>query len=461
MGLALLDHLPAGAILRPPEARPEPPVDPARVYTLREKILDSLLPGQRAVCEDIEHRTVAFVAGLGAGKTRCLAAWITLLAIDNPGTKGAAFAPTGALVRDVVQGALEEFWDEMGVDYTYRASPLPEYLLRTPAGSTLVLCRSMENWARIIGLNLSFIGCDEIDTTKLPIARKAVDRFFGRLRAGKRRQLGLFSTPEGFGLLYSMFVEEIHKGRRKLYKGRTADNPYLPDDYLESLLENYPANLIKAYTEGEFVNMAAASVYPDFDRKLNASDINAPDEGDMVWVGMDFNVDRCWMVVIIRRGKQFHVIREHIARDTPACIETIKANYGDWIAARQLIVCPDASARNRNAQDAGIASIGMIKRAGIRMQYQSANPFIQDRVLSVNALILNGEGERRLLVHPSCRGVLRGLEQQSYDLNTQQPEKGDGGVDDLSGQMDALGYPIWQLAGIKPWRTGGAKLRVS
>jgi hypothetical protein len=460
MPLALLDHLPAGRILRRPEPRPEPPVDPTRVYTWREKLLDTLLPGQRAVCEDTTHRTVAFVAGLGAGKTRCLAAWVTLLALDNPGTAGAAFAPTGPLVRDVVQRSLEEFWDDFGVPFIYRASPLPQYLIATPAGSTVVLCRSMENWNRIIGMNLSFIGCDEIDTTKITIARKAVDRFFGRLRAGQRRQLGLFSTPEGFGLLYSMFVEEAGKGDRALYKGRTADNPYLPPDYLTSLQENYPANLIKAYTEGEFVNMAAAAVYPDFDRNLNASDIDAPDPDDMIWVGMDFNVDRCWMVLVIRRGIDFHVPCEHIARDTPACIALLHNLYGDWIKARQLIVCPDASARNRSAQDAGIASIGLMKRSGLRLQYQDANPFIQDRVLSVNAQILNGAGERHLFVNPACKGVLRGLEQHSYDLDTQQPEKGDGGVDDLSGQMDALGYAIWQLAGIKPWRTGGSSLRV-
>ena len=88
------------------------------------------------------------------------------------------------------------------------------------------------------------------------------------------------------------------------------------------------------------------------------------------------------------------------------------------------------------------------------------NPFIRDRVLSVNTLILNGNGDRRLFVHPKCAGVLKGLEQQAYDQGTQQPEKGDGGIDDLSGQMDALGYACWQLAGIKSWRVGKSKARV-
>jgi hypothetical protein len=33
-------------------------------------------------------------------------------------------------------------------------------------------------------------------------------------------------------------------------------------------------------------------------------------------------------------------------------------------------------------------------------------------------------------------------------------------VDDLSGQMDALGYVVWQLAGIKPWITGGTEIEL-
>ena len=57
--------------------------------------------------------------------------------------------------------------------------------------------------------------------------------------------------------------------------------------------------------------------------------------------------------------------------------------------------------------------------------------------------------------------MIRGLEQQPYDQATQQPQKGDGGEDDLSGQMDALGYAIWALRGIKPYVSGGSNFRFS
>lgn len=457
---ALFPHIPAGNVFDPPEPPPPPPADITAVAALRTRILDALLPAQLAVCSDTQNRTIAFVAGYGSGKTHCLCAWTTLLALENPGTRGAVFAPTGPLIRDVLLPSLESYWETIGVQFVFRASPLPEFRLALPSGPVTVLCRSMENWQRIVGMELSFIGSDEIDTSKTEIARQAVRKFLARLRTGSRRQLGLFSTPEGFGLLYSLFVEEADKPDRALYKGRTADNPHLPDDYLPTLLESYPANLIAAYTEGEFVNMSSASVYPDFDRDANASDRVGVTEDDTIYCGMDFNVGRCWMVSVVRHGREFHVVAEHIARDTPQCIETLLQHYAAWRDHGQLVLCPDASAKGRSSKDAGISDIGLLRRAGFRVEYQSANPFVRDRVLSVNALVLNGKGERLLRVAPACKGVVRGLEQHAYDQATQAPEKGDGGPDDLSGQMDALGYAIWRLAGIKPWRTGQTTVEV-
>ena len=460
--MSLLSACPGGTLLEPPK-----PTDPEYRGTaddseaLRQRIKADLLPYQKDVVEDKDHRIIGFVAGYGAGKSRTMCAWTVLCALDNPDTLGVMFAPTGPLVRDVVIRTMEDFLEQYGIEFTYRASPLPEFTLLLPEGPVVVLCRSMENWARIIGLNCSFICADEIDTSKIEIARRAVDKFLGRLRAGKRRQLGLFSTPEGFGILYSMFVEEAGKPDRALYKGRTADNPYLPPDFLDAMRENYSPALFKSYTEGEFCLLTQSPVYPEFDRHQNISTQSAPTERDVVWCGVDFNVNRCMMIICVQQGDGIHVIQEFVARDTPGVIERLLQEYGPWIDHNQLIVCPDASSQSKSTKNAGISDFGLMKRAGLRIQTQASNPFIRDRVLSLNTQILNAKGERHLFVHPDCKQMLRGLEQQAYDQATQQPMKGDGGVDDLSGQTDALGYAVWQLAGIKGYKTGSGKSRAA
>lgn len=377
------------------------------------------------------------------------------MALDNPNTTGILFAPTGPLVRDVLIRSLEDYWTELGIEFEYRASPLPEFKVMLPMGPVIVLCRSMENWQRIIGVNASFIGADEIDTSKVELAQRAVDKFLGRLRAGQRRQLGMFSTPEGFGILYQLFVEEADKPDRQLYRARTADNPHLPPDFLEGMRQNYSPALFQAYSEGIFCNLTQASVYPEFDRALNISTINQQTEGDTLWLGVDFNVGRCLIAVCIQRSDAVHVIAEHVARDTPGVIETILDHYGAWVDHGQLIVCPDASSQSRSTKNAGISDFGLMKQAGLRLQTQASNPFIRDRVNTVNALILNAKGERRLLVHPDCKLMIKGLEQHSFDQVSQQPTKGDGGELDLSGQMDALGYACWQLAGVTAWGVKG------
>lgn len=456
--MSILDRCPSGSLLEAPAA-------PVREFSesaeeaaaIRQKVMDGLLWYQKPIVEDTEHRMVSFVAGYGAGKTRTLCAWATMLSLDNPNCIGVLFAPTGPLVRDVLIRSLEDYWTELGIEFEYRASPLPEFRLMLPMGVATVLCRSMENWQRIIGTNAAWIGADEIDTSKTEIARRAVEKFLGRLRAGNRRQLGMFSTPEGFGILHALFVEEGHKEDRQLYRAKSTDNPHLPADFIDGMRENYPEALLQSYINGEFCNLTQASVYPEFDRGLNASAITQPDESDIVFCGVDFNVDRSWICCLVQRGDGLHVFRELIARDTPGVIEAIRQEFQPWIDHGQLIVCPDASSQNRSTKNAGISDFGLMKQAGLRLQTQASNPFIRDRVLSVNTLICNAKGERQLFVHPECKGMIKGLEQSAYDKATQQPVKGDGGPDDLTGQMDALGYAVWQLRGIKPYRTGSAR----
>lgn len=454
--MSILNACAGGTLLEPPTRRDSLHAPcPDDVEAFRQRILDDMLWYQRPIAQDTDHRIVGFVAGFGSGKTRTLCGWATLMALDNPGCLGALFAPTGPLVRDVLIRALEDYWEDLAVPYEFRASPLPEFTIHTPAGPATVLCRSMENWTRIIGLNLAWIGADEIDTSKTEVAQRAVEKFLGRLRAGNRRQLGMFSTPEGFGVLHHLFVELGHKPDRALYRAKSTDNPHLPADFLDGMRENYPEALLRSYIDGEFTNLTQASVYPEFDRELNTTALDAPTEADTLWVGVDLNVSRCWLAVCIQRGDGIHVIAEHIARDTPGVIETILEHYGAWVDHGQLVVCPDASSQSRSTKNAGISDFGLLKQAGLRLQTQASNPFIRDRVLTLNSLILNAKGERRLFVHPSCKGMIKGLEQQAYDLATQQPEKGDGGELDLSGQMDALGYSIWQMAGITAWGVKG------
>ncbi len=402
---------------------------------IKRRVLSGLLEYQRPICQDYDHRIIGFCAGYGAGKTTTMCAWATLCALDNPDTVGALFAPTGALVRDVVQRSLETFWDTHGVRYTYRASPLPEYELELPSGNVTILCRSMESWQRIIGVNLSFIGSDEIDTTKTDIAQRAIEKFLGRLRAGDRRQLGLFSTPEGFGTFYNLFVREGERDDRALYKARTADNPYLPPDFLQALLENYPAGLVKAYTEGEFCNLQQGAVYDRFDREKHLYEETFDVDREIIRIGMDFNVQNCNAAIgIVRRGELFIFDEISGAHDTDAMGAEIRRRFPD----QTIYGYPDASGSQRST-NAARTDIQILEQYRIQNRSPASNPHIRDRVAAVQALLCNGKGETRIHVSPKCIRLIECLEQQAYD------DKGDPSKDqNLDHMNDALGYLVWR-----------------
>ena len=156
--MTLLDRCAGGSILGAiEELTPDYRGTADDSEVLRQRIKADLLPYQKDVVDDQDHRIVGFVAGYGAGKSRTMCAWTVLCALDNPDTLGVMFAPTGPLVRDVVIRTMEDFLEQYGIEYVFRASPLPEFRLLLPEGPVTVLCRSMENWSRIIGLNCSFM----------------------------------------------------------------------------------------------------------------------------------------------------------------------------------------------------------------------------------------------------------------------------------------------------------------
>lgn len=395
---------------------------------------DLHLPHQVEFLSDTNHRILGLVAGFGAGKTRCLAGKAVLLAIANPGCLGLVLEPNNTMIRTLLVPELTNRFEDWGVEYEMRISPLPEIKLFFDGFTSTLYLRSFENWNRIRGDNAAFALVDEIDTADKNNSDKAWNLIQGRIRTGKVRQIGVVSTPEGYGLLYSIFVTNANDDRR-LIKAKTTDNIYLPPDYVESLRANYPPELIEAYINGEFVNLNTSSVYFDFSRTLNHSDRQI-EADDYLYIGLDFNVGKMAAVVFVKEGQWPIAVDEFFKlRDTSAMIAAIKQRYPEHYRKRQICLYPDASG-SASHTNASKSDIELIREAGLKVNAPRANPPIRDRILTVNVLILNSLGDRRFLVNTKrCPELLRTLEQQSYD-DKEMPDKSNG-LDHIG---DAMGY---------------------
>ena len=410
------------------------PEDTADLIT---RIRDDLHPGQLAFVDDTATQIIGISAGYGAGKTRALCAKAVMLAAANQGFIGAVMEPTGPLIRDIWQTDFDDFLDAYGIPYTFRASPLPEYMLHLPGGDTKILCRSFENWSRIIGLNLAWVLADEIDTVTPTIANKAFPKILGRLRSGNVRQFGAASTPEGFRWMWNTFGSDEAKQRvdRKLIKMRTADNPHLPPDFIERLEANYDPSLLRAYLDGEFVNLTTGQVYDRFDRAKHVTTAVLDISREPLRIGVDFNVGNMSAVIAVRLGSGLLVIDEIAgAHDTDALAQEIRRRHPQ----QQIYVYPDASGGSRST-NASQTDIQILESYGMSNQSPRSNPPVRDRVAAVQALLENGKGQVRLQVAEHCKRVIECLELQCYS-DKGEPDK-DAGFDHMN---DALGYLVWR-----------------
>jgi len=420
---------------------------------LRKRIYKDLLEPQKQFVDDTDHKILGYCAGFGAGKTFALAAKAVFLGMDNPNTTAAVFEPTNIMLRDVWMRSFDQFLEEYNIQHDFRVSPQPEYVLHLPHGPVTLLCRATETFNRIRGQNLSFVLADEIDTSPMEVAQKAAEMMLARLRGGQKPQLALASTPEGYKYLYRTFVEQGDNLDRRLIKAKTTDNPHLPAGFVDSLYQNYDSQLVASYINGEFTNLANTTVYHPFDRDRHWCDTEIRPE-DRVFVSVDFNVGACFCEVMVRRGDEFHVIDEHHPKDTPAVVALLQERYGDFVERGDLVVIPDAASRQRTTTNAAESDLSLLRKGGFAVKTQSANPQIADRVNAVNVLLLAD----RLRVHNRCKYLIKSLEQQTYDKSG-KPTKGIGGLDDISGPVDALGYGITYLAPLRRYATGGSSFR--
>lgn len=408
--------------------------------TTKKKIVTfDLLPHQYEFVTDVTTRYIGLVGGFGCGKTLALCVKALNLAQLNVKHTGVLLEPTNTMVRDVLVPTMDELLDMYQIPYQYKSSPLPEYTIFFKHGSCKILLRSGENYRRLVGLNLAFFGLDEADTIEnVPKAWAMWRVLQSRLRAGNVRQGFTTSTPEGYKFLYELFIKQkvTNNVTKRLIKGKTRDNPFLPDEYIEELLSTYPPQLIEAYLNGEFVNLVSDNIYVNFNRKDNHTNLSLKDFDNRITlhIGQDFNVGKCASIIhVVHDGLPIAVDEIMGAKNTEQVIEIIKQRYPN----RTINMYPDSSGKNEKT-NASATDILLLKQAGFNVYYPTKNPYVRDRIGSMNAMFCNGKGDRRYLINTNmCPIYTESLEQQVYDKNG-QPDK----THDKDHPTDAAGYFI-------------------
>ena len=396
-----------------------------------------LLPHQFAVIKDTETKILGLVSGFGAGKTFAVARKAVLLAKANPGCDGIVTEPNFPLLEQILIPEMKTALEYFNVPYEYKKAD-SMFVCNIEGAETRIIAKSMEGYERLIGINAAWVVMDEFDTAKPDLAYNAYIKLLGRIRVGKVRQMVIVSTPEGYRAMYRIFVEEDGVGKR-LIRAKTTDNYHLPQDYIDTMKQQYPAELIEAYLNGEFTNLTSGTVYTQYDRTLN--DTSREDDGASdIHIGIDFNVGAMSAVACLVKDNCVYAVDEFIGLfDTPELVETLEAKY----PGRKVYVYPDAAGDARKSVQANTSDIKLLRQAGFGVRADSKNPSIMDRVNGLNTMFNNAQGHRRCFINTvKCPKATKAFEQQAYDENTQMPDKKSG--HDNNG-IDALGYLVAKL----------------
>lgn len=384
----------------------------------------------------------AFVGGYRSGKTFVGCVRLCINALEHPGIPQGYFAPTYPQIADIFYDTIPVVAEAFGLTADIVPSNKRVYL-RDRMGRCLstIVCKSMEHPHRIVGFNIAHALVDEIDCMPIKKADSAWKKIIARMSTvwpGRdENTIDVTTTPEGFNWVHRKFVKELaaNPSQRPLYgivHASTRQNAKnLPKDYIPSLRESYPANLVDAYIDGLFVNLVSGSVYPNFCRRLNHTDETIR-PGEELHIGMDFNINRMAATVFVMRDGEPRQLDELTSLfDTPAMIAALQLRFH----GHKITVYPDASGKNRKSVNGSESDHSLLKQAGFTVRVNPANPMVRDRVLAVNAMLLNGEGVRRLKINTDkCPVTTQVLEQQAYN------EQGEPNKDGTEDPADAFGY---------------------
>ena len=382
----------------------------------------------------------ALVAGYGSGKTTAFCIRALKECGRNAGKRILLAEPTYPMVRDVLQPTFEQVLRESGFGYEYTATDT-RYRIKWKNGWCDVLMRSAENFQRWAGLNLAAGGIDEADQLRDDRAWKML---LARLRDGNTLNAFISTTPEGFKWVWKYWESEERHGYQ-LTRGRTEDNIMLPEEFINSLKENYDETLLRAYLNGEFVNLQQGQTYYQFIRENNVKEVKY-NPSLPTKISIDFNVEpmaasifqtynsnpyvRVFDEVELHHGGGSEILTERMVGE-------IKGRYPN----NKYIAYPDPA--NQRHTSALHTDHDILRQGGFEVRVKPKAPRVVDSVNAVNKLC-----EKNLIIDPSCKGLITDLEQTVNKQGTREIDKSNKERTHFS---DGLRYAIdYEYPIIKP-----------
>ena len=374
-----------------------------------------------------EHKYTLLLAGIGFGKTFTGVHWVIKKIKTSPKSLGFIGATTYSQLRNSTMACVFNELSRLEVPFSYNQSTGILSIQKKK-----FLCKSLENYDPLRGIEIGEMWLDECAYIK----KEAWEVMLGRLRDKKGKLDALLTTtPKGFNWLYDYFHPSGEKYNAESFKtiqGKTHDNIYLPEGYINSLEEQYDSKLIQQELHGEFVNITTGRVYYAFNRETNVAEIK-DDKTQTLYCGMDFNVNPMTAVIFQYYNKTFYAIDEFFLPDsnTATTARKISEKYGSSVK-----IIPDSTSHKRST--AGVSDFEILRQYFNEIM-STRNPYVIDRVNNMNRLF----EQKRFVISPRCVKLINDLERVTWkDGKNELDQSKDKMLVHIS---DAAGYVCWKL----------------
>lgn len=381
-------------------------------------------------------RHIAFVAGIGSGKSFALCVKGMLKAMSCPGSVGMITGPYYPMLRDATLKTFLDVVPQEAIAYI-RHSPNIDIGLHCPDGSVSeVLFRSTSDPDSLRGPNLLWVGMDEAAMS----SEEAFKIIQGRIRAkpDDDQQIFLATTPKGLNWIYERFAPHKAKSDYALYTTETKENIYLGEEYLRALYESYgDGAFAQQELHGKFVPYEGL-VYGDvFKPDIHVTNIpfDSSLPVDLWW---DFGYPNATAVGAIQQTGEgsVHIIDESYRYKTLDEDIVAELRARPWFQNIQDVICDEARPD----------SILRLQRLGLPAR-PSSKGRIADGITKVRSLfnIDKDSGKPLLLIDKRCEMFIDELNR--YRWRDKAPSESDwpeAPVDAYNHHMDGLRY--WTLA---------------
>lgn len=388
---------------------------------------------QATVAEDL-NRFKVLITGRRFGKTHLCIRELCRHAAKKEGSINWYVSPSYRMSKQITWVQLVNKLSEL----RWIKSKNEAELTITLRNGSIISLKGADNWDSLRGVGLDFVVIDEFQDVPHQAWTEVI-----RPTLSDRQGKALFcGTPKGVGSWsHKLYSQAIHEQGWNAWQFTTIEGGNVPEEEIQAARRDLDDKTFAQEYLATFNTYSGVVAY-NFDFKESVKPLPDPETG-VIHIGQDFNLSPMSSVVAQVTNKGIHVFDEihMMSSNTDEVVQEVKRRYPN----SQVIVYPDPASRQKKTSAGGRTDFSILQNAGFAVKARQYHTPVRDRVNSLNALLKNASGQRRLLIDPKCKHTIDSLQRLTYKEGTNIIDK-DSGLDHF---FDSLSYMVDYLFPIK------------